>query len=166
MKNLVTYFVLTLLLVSCASKRINHSIVVGNVYVFESVTPDVMKLDNWRQELDSIFPLLAFRVNHTGRKHIQIIYRLGYEASMTFSANFSKSCQCFESKKELPLAPRGENSSAIKLYFNDPQWVEITLSVENHEIRHKYRYTHTNIFNHKQEKSRYYQEQGFNLFSN
>lgn len=154
------------LMISCASHRTNHSIAVGNVYVSELVPHDVMEMENWKQELDLIFPLLAFRVNKIGRYRIEIKYRLGFEASMSFSADFSKSCQCFESINELPLAPRGENLSAVKLYMNDPSLVEVSLAIENHKIRHKYRYTYTSTFNYKQEKSKYYQEQSFHLFSN
>lgn len=156
---------LLMLILSCSVHKSVLPIPAGSVYVFDSLSPDKLKEENWRQELDAIYPILAFRLNRIHRKSIEIKYRFGFEASMNFRAHYKSNCDCFESDIELPLGPRGEQSSLIRLYYTTPESLKITLSIENHKAIYNYRFTYVNSFKYNEESSRYFQENSFHLFS-
>jgi len=146
--------ILALLLLSCASQK-QKSIYKGGVYVADTL------IQNRIQNFDSIFPILALRIDNKKNDTLFIKYRAGREVSMDFDAVYNEGCNCYYSTIKVPFAPFGEQREFISIYFLSNEKIKISYQSQNEYF---FSLTHIDKINLKTHRNIYYAEEGFKLF--
>lgn len=143
-----------IIIVSCASLK-KKSIYNGGVFVADTI------IKNKDQNFDSVFPILAFRIDDKNKDTLLIKYRFGREKHMDLNAVYNKDCACYQSTREVLFPPFGQESEYISIYILSNEKIKISLNGGNEYF---FTLTYIDKVNLKTHRNIYYAEDGFKLF--
>lgn len=155
--NRLLYFFLLLTFSSCGLQK-NKSIFNGGVFVSEIFLKDSSL------NFDSVFPILAHRIDSKKEDTLYLKYRLGQEAIMDIDLVKKKECNCYISLTKIPFAPKGQIREVISLYILSDNKLKITFNESDSLHEFYYSLTYIDEVNLKTNRDMYFAEQGFRLF--
>jgi hypothetical protein len=142
----------------CACSAQKSEPIKGGVYVSNQL------LNNKEVSRDSIYPILAMRIDTIINDTLLVKYRFGKEAIMDVNFRYQQSCNCYESIGNISFAPYGKIKQKVYLEFDKPEKLKLYYKMNGIKNSYKYFMTYVDKINLKIHRSIYHAEDGFKLF--
>lgn len=148
--------------ISCNESMFTNSDI-GNVYVAKEYSYNPK--DSYavkKVKKDSIYPILAIRIDGINNNRLKVKYRFGYEAIMPVNFIYQKKQGKYISQEKIRFAPRGSEYKKMSLKIKNNREIEMWILDESDV--YVFNYTYKDSIDFRTNDDPYYAEDGFELF--
>lgn len=159
------YMLILFLILNFSCNVQKHLFEIGNVYV--STNLDKMKrndTENYFKELQSIYPILAIRVDNQKGNTLEIKYRFGHEGLMDIDFVYDEQKKYYISEDKILFTPFGEKRGIGNIKFLKRN--KVILQIEGDSNQYEFILSYKDEIDYQIYRDPYYSEDGYELFRN
>jgi hypothetical protein len=149
--------IIVVFMIICACSVNKSKPVNGGVYVSNQL------MKNREASNDSIYPILALRIDTIINNTLFVKYRFGTK-NMDVNFEYKTSCNCYKSIDDILFTPNGTEREKIYLKFENPKEITFYFVKGGKNQTYYYSMTYVDKVNLKTHRDVYYAEDGFKLF--
>jgi hypothetical protein len=145
--------VINFLIVSCKAQP--DAPLNGGVYVSE------LLIKNRNLPFDSIYPIVALRIDSIIKDTILIKYVIGPDGVSDIDYGYDSNCKCYQSKQKLILTPWGNLKEFVDISILDSDNIELFYFENNVKMSYLYKLTYIDNVDLSTHRNIYFIEEGF-----